>query len=114
MNPTTKLLLTQLVILILSAFSAAGQTDTTDVNGKKKDSPKRILTLFDSDEPIEISLEFDLKSFLEKKAQTETFDGLLTMRLSETDSMDRKVTLKYRGFSRYQNCGYPPVEINFK
>ncbi len=114
MNSVIKVLLTQVVILILSACPAAGQTDTTEVNGKKTDAPKRILTLFDSDEPIEIFLEFDLKHFLEKKAQTETFDGLLTMRLSETDSMDRKVTLKYRGFSRYQNCGYPPVEINFK
>src|SRR5512137_1650311 len=114
MNSLIKLLLTQIVIFVLSACPAAGQTDTTDVNEQKTDAPKRILTLFDSDVPIEISLEFDLKNFLEKKAQTETFDGLMTMRLSETDSMDRKVTLKYRGFSRYQNCGYPPVEINFK
>lgn len=114
MNSATKLFLTQIVILVLSASMAAGQTDTTGVKAQKKDAPKRILTLFDSDEPIEISLEFDLKHFLEKKVQTETFDGLLTMLLSETDSMDRNVTLKYRGFSRYQNCGYPPVEINFK
>jgi hypothetical protein len=114
MNSATKLLLTQAVILILSACPAAGQKDTTVINEQKKDAPKRKLTLFDSDEPIEISLEFDLKHFLEKEAQTETFDGLLTLRLSETDSMDRKVTLKYRGFSRYQKCGYPPVEINFK
>ena len=114
MSTSIKLLLTQIVILVLSACPAAGQTDTTAMNEQKTDAPKRILTLFDSDEPIEITLEFDMKRFLDKPAQTETFDGILTMRLSETDSMDRKIILKYRGFSRYQNCGYAPVEINFK
>jgi hypothetical protein len=114
MKTAKKLSLTQFVILVLSVCTAFGQTDTADVKGQKKDTPKRILTLFDSDEPLEITLEFDMKRFLEKKAETETFDGVLTLPLSVTDSIDRKVTLKYRGFSRYQNCGFAPVEINFK
>ncbi len=114
MNTVKKVLLAQWVILVFSVCPAFSQTDTADVKEQKKETPKRILTLFDSDEPLEISLEFDMKRFLDKKAETETFDGILTLPLSVTDSIDRKVILKYRGFSRFQNCGYAPVEINFK
>lgn len=106
--------LSLLAFFALSVFPSPGQTDTTNVKEQETDTPKRILALFDRDEPLEITLEFDMKRFLDKKAETETFNGLMIMRLSETDSMDRKVTLKYRGFSRYANCGYAPVEINFK
>ena len=103
-----------IAISVLSVCTALGQTDTTKIKDQKEDAPKRILTLFDSDKPLDISLEFDLKRFLEKPAVTETFEGMLTMALNDADSIDRKVTLKYRGFSRYQNCGYAPVEVNFK
>lgn len=92
----------------------SGQNDTAATEKQKKDGPKRILKLFESDEPLEITLEFDQKHFLEKTAKTETFDGTFKVRFSETDSMDRKITLKYRGESRYERCGYPPLEINFK
>jgi hypothetical protein len=114
MNSAIKSLLTQFVVLVLTIFPASGQYDTVNVIEQKTDTPKRILKLFDSDEPLEISLQFDLKHFLAKTAKTETFDGLLKMYISEADSMDRKITIKYRGLSRYQNCGFPPMEINFK
>lgn len=106
--------LSLLAFFALSVFPSPGQNDTTNVNEQKTDTPKRILTLFDSDEPLEISLEFDMKYFLEKTDKAETFNGGLTMRFSEADSMDRKITIKYRGESRYTNCGYAPMEINFK
>jgi len=109
-----KTILTQFVILVLSVCQASGQSDTFNVTEQKTDTPNRILTLFDTDEPLEISLEFDLKHYMEKTAKTEIFDGLLTMLLSEADSMDRKITMKYRGESRYLNCGNPPLEITFK
>lgn len=114
MKSAKELLLTLFFILVLSVCPAHGQNDTAAVKEQKKDTPKRILRLFDSDVPLEISLQFDLRRFMEKTAKTETFDGLLTMYLSEADSMDRKITIEYRGESRYQNCGYPPMEINFK
>ena len=105
-----KTILTQFVILVLSVCQASGQSDTFNVTEQKTDTPNRILTLFDTDEPLEISMEFDLKHYMEKTAKTEIFDGLLTMLLSEADSMDRKITMKYRGESRYLNCGIPPLE----
>jgi len=114
MKSLKKLLTVLVVVSALSVCTAFSQTDTTEIKDQKADAPKRILTIFNSDEPLNISLEFDLKSFLDKPALTETFDGMLTMALSDADTMDRKITLKYRGFSRYQNCGYAPVEVNFK
>jgi hypothetical protein len=109
-----KQILCPVLFFVVFFCPVSGQNDTTSIKEEKEDGPKRILKLFDSDEPLEITLEFDQKHFLEKIAKTETFDGTLKMRLSETDSMDRKITLKYRGESRYVRCGYPPLEINFK
>jgi len=114
MKSITKLIPVLIALSVLSVCRVSGQADTSEMKGQKTDAPKRILKLFESDKPLDVNLEFDLKRFLEKPAVTETFDGMLTMVLSDADTIDRKVTLKYRGFSRYQNCGYAPVEVNFK
>jgi hypothetical protein len=109
-----KRLLASAVIAGLAFFSVNAQNDTSPVKDDKPEASKRILRLFEDDEPLEMSLEFDLRNFMRKKDKTQTFDGILTLFLTPTDTMDRKVTLKYRGQSRYVNCGYPPVEINFR
>ncbi|NMC41197.1 MAG: hypothetical protein GYA43_08500, partial [Bacteroidales bacterium] len=114
MRNLKRLLLAVAVIAGLQFLPVNAQIDTSRVKGDKTEGPKRVLHLFEDEEPIEMSLQFDLRNFMKKKAKTETFEGILTLALSPTDTMDRKVTLKYRGESRYVNCGYPPVEINFK
>ncbi len=114
MKIITKQILCSALFIGIFFCPVSGQNDTTALKKQKNEGPKKILRLFDSDELLEITLEFDQKHFLEKTAKTETFDGILKARLSETDSLDRKITLKYRGESRYERCGYPPLEINFK
>jgi hypothetical protein len=113
-NRAKNLILNQLFIFILSVFPAFSQINTTDLKQQKPKTPERILSLFDSDEILEISLRFELTDFLEKTARAKSFDGILTIHFSETDSLNKKVTIKYRGTSRYQNCRFPPMQINFK
>ena len=38
----------------------------------------------------------------------------MTIHFSETDTINRKIVIKYRGISRYDICGFPPMQINFK
>lgn len=114
MKNLKRLLLAVAVIAGLQFLPVNAQIDTSRVKDDMTEGTKRVLHLFEAEEPIEMSLQFDLRNFMKKKAKTETFEGILTLALSPTDTMDRKVTLKYRGQSRFENCGYPPVEINFK
>ena len=113
-NCVKYLILNQLFIFILSVFPAYGQIDTTDLEQQKSKTPERILSLFDSDEPLEISLRFELSDFLEKSTRQKTFNGVLTFHFSKTDSLNKKVAIKYRGTSRFQNCRFPPMQLNFK
>jgi hypothetical protein len=38
----------------------------------------------------------------------------MTIYFSDTDSLNKKTTIKYRGESRFQNCHFAPIQLNFK
>ncbi len=101
-------------LMVLSVMVSYGQIDTTDQATDKQEPPRRYLSLFEDDDLLEVSLLFDLSSFLKKEDRNQSLDGLLTMHFSQTDSLERKVTVKYRGNSRYERCRYPPARITFK
>ena len=108
------------LFLCLTAFAALsvlpsyGQTDTVITKQKDKDLPRRYLSLFENDEILEVSLRFDLSGFLKKPDKNQSFDGVMTFHFSETDTLNRKVTIQYRGYSRYERCRLPPIRIIFK
>lgn len=102
------------LLSVLSILPSYSQPDTTEVKHKEQKPPARYISLFDSDEILEISLSLDLATFLKKTDKTQTFDGELTFHFSETDSVDRNVIVKYRGMSRFERCKFPPVRISFK
>jgi len=103
-----------LVFFAVSILPSYGQTDT--ITGKQKeDKPdKRYLSLFENDDILEVSLKFDLSGFIKKPDKNQSFDGVMTFHFSETDTLDRKVTIQYRGMSRYERCRLPPMRIIFK
>ncbi len=90
------------------------QLDTTDQELQDEKTPKRYLSLFEEEDLLEVSLRFDVSKFLKKAERDQTFDGIMTMHFSETDSLESKVTLKYRGNSRFERCRYPPKRVTFK
>lgn len=91
-----------------------GQIDTTGQELQGQKTPRRYLSLFEEEDILEVSLHFDVSKFLKKAERDQTIDGIMTMHFSQTDSMERKVTVKYRGQSRYERCKYPPARITFK
>jgi len=108
------LILFQLFIFVFSVFPAFNQVDSTEVKSQKEKKPKKILPLFDSDDPLNVTLRFNLTQFLKKKEKAESLDGVLTIYFSKTDSIDKNVIIKHRGIWRHENCDFPPIQINFK
>lgn len=91
-----------------------GQIDTTDQELQGQKLPRRYLSLFEEDDLLEVSMRFDVAKFLKKAERDQSIDGIMTMHFSQTDSLESKVTLKYRGQSRFERCRYPPTRITFK
>lgn len=108
------LIINLLLFAFLCCLTASGQSDTSR-NDKKKGSKTDVnFALFSSDVLLEATMKFDLLSYIRKNLNGASLDGFLTFKLSETDSIQEKVKLKARGSSRYDNCGFPPMEVNFK
>jgi hypothetical protein len=98
-------------IVSISVLPSSGQTDKDKA---EKKSEKQYVQLFGSDDILEITLSLDLASFLKKTDRNQTYDALMTMHFSDADSVQDKVTISYRGESRYERCRIPPARVIFK
>lgn len=72
------------------------------------------LGLFDSDEIMNISLEFDMTTLIKDKSKEEYLDAVITFYLSSTDSISQNIRLKSRGNMRNEICNLPPIRLNFR
>ena len=102
-----------LLLLSFSFLSVSGQKDASSKKHLKEDILKKSFSLFDSDNLLEVTLSFDLSSYVKKKFKV-PLDGIMTFRLSEKDSLTRIVHIRNRGTFRSSNCYFPPLEITFK
>ena len=109
-----KLIFSQLLLLVFVVFKGYGQNDTVGVSGLNADSPGESFSLFGSENLLEATLQFDITTFLRKNPKSPPLDAIMIFHLSETDSVDRKVSIKYRGEYRYRTCSFPPIQLNFK
>lgn len=103
-----------IILLLVLTFPVCSGQPENRVQQEKTDTIRKKFSLFDSDEILEISIRFDLTGFLRKSKKEESFDGIMTIRPGEKDSIDEKINIKYRGVFRFENCSFPPMEINFK
>jgi hypothetical protein len=69
---------------------------------------------FSSEEPLEMTLSFDIRGLVKTKAKPEYFDAILTVRESDTDSITQDIKVKARGFFRCNFCSFPPIMMKFK
>jgi hypothetical protein len=118
-NPVKQPILSGFLFLILIIFSSflsivSAQNDTIHKKGKKPATHINDLALFGSEEILNVNMYLDLASFSKKPAKNDSFDGSMTIYINETDSVNREVTIKYHGISRYEICSFPPMQINFK
>lgn len=72
------------------------------------------LTFFENDDPLEITLKFDITSFIRHKSKGEYINAEFCIHESETDSILKNIRLKARGNFRRGHCFFPPIYLNFK
>ena len=97
----------------VSCFPVSAQNDTIKTKEQKQETHEQELSLFGSDEVLNISIYFDLGAFLKKANKTDSFTGEMIFNPGEADSIHKAIKLKYRGISRGEICSFPPIELNF-
>jgi hypothetical protein len=102
-----------LLIYFISFFRLSAQNDTVITKDPGHSSRKQEISLFGSDELLNINLYFDLGMFLKKTSKSDSFDGEMIIRPGEKDSIHKTIKLKYRGIIRNEICSFPPIEIDF-
>ena len=100
--------ITLLIVLFIISF------DNLQAQATVPDSSKKSFRLFEDDELIEVTLQFDLSTYFRKKPKDEYLKANITFHLSETDSITKDIRLRTRGIFRNQFCVFPPIELNFK
>ena len=103
-----------LFLLIIPNSISRGQEQQTAPERKNSDPAKKKFALFESEDLLDVALEFDLRTFLKKHPKAGYQNAKLTIYVSDNDTIDRKVKIKPRGEYRQTVCSFPPVMINFK
>ena len=105
-------ILSATILLLFTTVALMGQTqgeitvnDTQDVK----------VTLFDSDDLMEISLAFDISHYKKYKSKDEYLDAVLTYYNSPEDSVVKNIKVRARGnIRRTAICDFPPLMLNFR
>lgn len=75
---------------------------------------ERKFDFFGSEEILHISLSFDMREYVKSKSDPKNLDALLTVKISDYDSINTAVRIKARGQMRRNYCSFPPMLIKMK
>jgi len=108
----TKILLS-FCLAILLIYPVSGQDDTLS------DTPAPVkfaknFGLFEEGEPVEITLRFDMSTYLRTKPKEDYLKARMIFHFDKKDSLARNIKLRTRGEYRNTNCVFAPIELNFK
>jgi len=70
--------------------------------------------LFEDEAPLEITLQFNLTTYLRTKPKEDYMKGKITFNPGTEDSLTRDIKLRTRGIFRNVECYYAPLELNLK
>lgn len=101
-----------LLCIALLGFSVAG-AQVPDSTVKNQGSPVSY-GLFENEEPVEVTLTYDLVTYLRKKPKDEYLKARIVFNPGKPDSVTGQIRLKTRGEFRYRECTMAPIELNFK
>jgi len=105
------LLFSYLSLIMLIPVTGQSVQDKPADQAKKR---HEAFELFGSNDVLNISLRFDLATFLKKNLKGKFLDGMLTISTGKGDSIVKEVWVNTRGVFRLQYCGFPPMELEFK
>jgi hypothetical protein len=110
-----KIILSLIFLLGLLSHTAFGQIDSENTKFAVKDTQNLNIRLFDSNDPLEISLRFDITTYKRERSDTNYLEAILTYHTTKTDSINKNIKLKARGeILRTAICDLPPMSLNFK
>lgn len=104
---TKFLLLHLLLIYTLSLFPVSAQNDTIVTTEQKQGTQKQDISLFGSNEILNVSLYLDLAGFMKKNSKNDSFEADMIINPGKVDSINKKIRLSYRGILRYDLCSFP-------
>ena len=105
------------IIVLLSGIPALlsfSQIDSVNYRYAVSDTLQEHISLFESDELLEISLKFDITRYRKKRDDTEYLPAVLIYHTSPADSIVRQLKVKPRGITRLSICDFPPLMLNFQ
>ena len=109
-----KKIIFQVVLMTFLISPVIGQNVDSLAQSAIPDSSFKSFRLFEEEKPIEISLRFDLSTYLRTKPREDYLKANITFHLSKTDSISKDIKLRTRGIFRNQYCAFSPIELNFK
>lgn len=93
---------------------ALGQVVNSSVSQKTPEVQKKQFQLFENDDILNISIRFDLYSYMRKRLNGGSLEGVLRIESGVNDSIVKKVKIKNRGYFRLNYCSFPPMELILK
>lgn len=71
------------------------------------------LNIFDDEIPMDLTLKYDITSFIRNKMKGEYLDADLHIKYKDYEA-SKSIRLKARGNNRRETCFFPPIYLNFK
>lgn len=90
------------------------QTNVLTADTPAPDTTYSSFRLFEDETPLEITLSFDLSTYLKTKSKKEYMKGRITFHLENADTLTKNINIRARGIFRNDWCYYGPMELNFK
>jgi hypothetical protein len=109
-----RILIHLFLFYLVSILPVSGQNDTISMAKSRADSLNNEFLLFGRDDLLEVTMRLNITKYIRKNTKEPTQDAVLTFHFNEKDSLNKNVRVKYRGKFRFDNCGFPPMEITFK
>jgi len=101
-------------ILILIVLLAFCQNSSSTAKSDIPDTTFTSFRLFEDEAPLEITLQFDLSTYLKTKSKKEYMKGKITFHPGNADTIIKNINIRARGIFRNEWCYYGPMELNFK
>lgn len=101
--------------LLCVTLLVAGPVRAQEPQREEKPAPAgKSYGLFENDELLEITLRFDVTTYLRKKPDEDYLKAELILNPGGPDSISRKIKLRTRGEFRRKTCQMAPIELNLK
>lgn len=104
----------KIFILFFLALFQLGYSQRNSEFSLNNDSVLFTPEFFDGTEPLEVTLEFDIKKYEKEKSDSEYIPAKLSYFMNDSIEIMKNVRIKARGEFRRDNCLFSPYWLNLK